>query len=257
MHKQSLYVGTDWLIYAGLNGYEYSEMLSPAVLLGAADGPLVCQWTDGIVTSSCLLHPAGVWSSLKAPTFILIYFEPVSAAGSTLQRFLGAPSELRPLLKYLGDHPQTIAKIMDATFTSSEATHLIEKVRIGLEKLLGVKPEDPRVRRVAEALSENPAGRLDLKCLAKIANLSTNRLRHLFKMQTGTTLSKYKSWRQIHTMLCHLVKTRGSIYDWRTQGALQSAGFYDDSHGYRTISQYFGPRSSMYDLDLILINCLE
>ena len=74
--------------------------------------------------------------------------------------------------------------------------------------------------------------------------------------QTGITLSKYKAWRQVHAMFCHIVSTQGPVYDWHTHEALQSAGVYDDAHGYRTISQYFGPRRSMAEQDLLLINCL-
>lgn len=256
MLKQSLYVGPDWAMYVGPEGYERAEMLAPGIILGGTGEPLVCNWGSSESLSACLLHPAGVWSSVSASPYAVIYLDPFSTAGRMVQFAADSPSPMSPLLDHLKDYPLAFSSICGATFSAEEAAHFIGEVRAGMSELGIRKAEDHRIRLVAKALSENPVGRLDLKWLAGMVCLSAERLRHLFKQQTGMTLSKYKVWCQLHAMFCHIVSTQGPVYDWRIHEALQFAGFYDDAHGYRTLSQYFGPQSSMAERDLMLINCL-
>jgi transcriptional regulator GlxA family with amidase domain len=50
---------------------------------------------------------------------------------------------------------------------------------------------DPRVRQIAELLSEDLSRDLDMEALANSVKLSTSRLRHLFKDETGLTPAQY------------------------------------------------------------------
>jgi AraC-like DNA-binding protein len=256
MSRQSLYVGPDWIMYAGPDGYEHSEMLSPAILLGAPGEPLACRFGSSELSSSCLLHPAGVWSAVSASPLIVIYLDPMSRAGRTIQCTTGTPKGSAQILEGLQDYPTDFEKIRSAAFSPREASMFVDTLRAGIESIGDRRTEDDRIRLVAGLLSADPVGRLNLKQLASTAGLSAEHLRHLFKQQTGITLSKYKTWRQLHVMFCQVVSTKGPVYDWDTHETLQSAGFYDDSHGYRTISQYFGPQRTMADKELRLINCL-
>lgn len=258
MSKQFLYVGPDWIMYAGPGGYEYSEMLSPAVLLSKQSEPIVCQASRGEpLTSACLLHPAGQWSSVSASSLIIIYLDPTSAPARTIQLASALPMACPQIIEHLPAYSPDYEHLLSESATSEDAARFISILRTEIDATSAVRPEDERIRRVASELSENPVGRLDLKKLAGIAGLSAERLRHLFKQQTGMTLSKYKIWRQVHSMFCHMVSEQGPIYDWHTHNALQSAGFYDDSHGYRTITQFFGSQRSMAEIDLHLVNCLN
>lgn len=50
---------------------------------------------------------------------------------------------------------------------------------------------DPRVRQVIDLLSEDLGRNIDIEALAKSVNLSSSRLRHLFKDETGLTPAQY------------------------------------------------------------------
>ncbi|WP_447590868.1 hypothetical protein [Aquipseudomonas campi] len=258
MSKQFLYVGPDWIMYAGPGGYEYSEMLSPAILLSRQSEPIVCQAASGEqLKSSCLLHPAGEWSSVSASSLVVIYLDPLSAPARTIQLASSSPLVCPQLIERQQDYSTDYDHLFTEEASSDDATRFISALRAAISATADHRSEDERIRHVANELTQNPVGRLDLKRLAGIVGLSAERLRHLFKQQIGMTLSKYKAWRQVHSMFCHMVSEQGPVYDWNTHQALQSAGFYDDSHGYRTITQYFGSQRSMEETDLLLINCIS
>lgn len=50
---------------------------------------------------------------------------------------------------------------------------------------------DPRVRHAIDLLSRDLSRNLDMEALANSVNLSTSRLRHLFKDETGVTPAQY------------------------------------------------------------------
>ena len=53
---------------------------------------------------------------------------------------------------------------------------------------------DYRIRRVMQAIEADPSQ--DIRALARMVNLSSSRLSHLFKIATGTSLQSYLSnWR--------------------------------------------------------------
>ena len=58
----------------------------------------------------------------------------------------------------------------------------------------GRLPADHRVRKVMQAIEEDPS--LEIQDLAKMVNLSSSRLSHLFKTTTGSSLQSFLSnWR--------------------------------------------------------------
>ena len=50
---------------------------------------------------------------------------------------------------------------------------------------------DPRIRHIVKLLSEDLGRDLDMEALANSVNLSTSRLRHLFKDEIGLTPAQY------------------------------------------------------------------
>ncbi|PJI47829.1 MAG: hypothetical protein CTR55_17475 [Pseudomonas sp.] len=257
MSKQALYVGPDWILYAGPGGYDHSEMLAPAILLGGPEDVLTCCLREGEELSSiCLLHPAGIWSSVVATRTIVIYLDPLSAAGQAIQHRPCTLKEAPQIHNRLLECNPGFEGVFSARLAPADIRTLVSTVKAVVAVKNESQLEDERLKLVAQELSKNPVGRLDLSSLAAVCGLSSERLRHLFKRQVGMTLSKYKTWQQLHAMFRHLVSTQGPAYDWKPHEAFLSAGFYDDSHGYRTIFQYFGTQRSDGDEELLLVNCL-
>jgi len=50
---------------------------------------------------------------------------------------------------------------------------------------------DPRIQRVIAAIDDDPRRTLSLEAMARIAHLSSSRLRHKFKSEVGTTPARY------------------------------------------------------------------
>ncbi|MDD0841456.1 hypothetical protein [Pseudomonas sp. Gutcm_11s] len=245
------------MIYAGPGGFERSEMLAPALLLAEPGASISCHFDGGReVSSPCIKHPAGKWSTATATNIVIVYFDPLSFAGRAIQTY-SDNSEARSIPFATSIYEEYFHQLISGNINAREVIALVQKLGEDLTK--GVKPPhlDRRVAIVANDLAENSAGRLDLKRLSALISTSPERLRHLFKSQVNMTLSKYKSWRQLYTMSCHILRTCGGEYDWTTSPALQQAGFYDDAHGYRTLSQYFGARASLTELHLNLVDCTE
>ena len=73
-----------------------------------------------------------------------------------------------------------------------------------------------------------------LKDISKELNLSTSRFRHLFKEQTGTSLSSYKLWLKLIKSILHLGGVKNLI------DSTYEGGFADQSHFSRIFKKTFG-----------------
>ncbi len=62
---------------------------------------------------------------------------------------------------------------------------------------LGGRPADYRVRKVMQAIEADPSQ--DIQDLARMVNLSSSRLSHLFKATTGFSLQTFLSNRRLET----------------------------------------------------------
>jgi len=255
---QSLYVGVDWMIYAGPDGYERSEMLAPALLLAEPGKYIHCSIEGGSgCCSPCVLHPAGKWSNASADSIVIIYFDPLSSAGRSIQSAgANATSASAALIESIPNR-QLFNDLKSGAVSSGRAVNFISEVSDALSGTIRLPEIDSRVVTVAQALGIHSSGRLDLAKLSALTTTSPERLRHLFKHQVRITLSKYKAWKQLHSMIRNVVESSSGKFEWKTTPAIQQAGFYDDAHGYRTLSQYFGSRESLTDSELYLVNCIE
>ena len=112
----------------------------------------------------------------------------------------------------------------------------------GVSALIRVQPHlwgpadlEPRVVRVATCVAERPATRIPLARLASAAGLSTSRLSHLFRSQTGVSLRAYASYvRARHAALALLAGEQ----DLASVAA--DSGFSDQAHLTRMCSRHFG-----------------
>ncbi|MFJ2362448.1 hypothetical protein ACIPIN_01810 [Pseudomonas sp. NPDC087697] len=255
---QCVYVSEGWMMYAGPGGFDRSEMVAPSLILSRPGTFLRCEMDDGrLIDSAGLLHASGRWSSAAGDGLVIIYFDPLSAEGMGIQRSLGEqvmaqwsiPGKL-PWNDLLFDN------LCSGNIPRSAVVAWMENCQTEIRGMQSPFRVDERLLRVASTIASDTEGRLSLKPLSRIANLSPDHLRQLFKQQAGMTLSKYKAWRQLHGMVCYVCE---ATEDWLSQGtgeAIHFAGFYDDAHGYRALSHYFGSRKSLSSISLHTVNCL-
>jgi AraC family transcriptional regulator len=95
-------------------------------------------------------------------------------------------------------------------------------------------PSDPRVLAAVEYIRQRVAQAVSLPEVAKVANLSPDRFRHLFVEETGMPLRTYVLWRR----LLHVWTLLSS--GETLSSAAHAAGFADSAHLSRTARTMFG-----------------
>lgn len=91
---------------------------------------------------------------------------------------------------------------------------------------------DARIRRLQAAIASDP--RIDLVTAAEEVGLSSGRLRHLFREQTGLAFSRYLLWERIKRAV-RLAADRPTLTD-----AAIEAGFSDSAHFSNRFRALFG-----------------
>jgi two-component system response regulator YesN len=94
---------------------------------------------------------------------------------------------------------------------------------------------DTRVRRVIKQLSKDLSCDADLKALANSVNLSSSRLRHLFKDQTGLTPSQY-----LKRLRLERAKELMDESFLRLKEVMPQVGINDESHFVRDFRKTHG-----------------
>ncbi|HEY0916755.1 MAG TPA: AraC family transcriptional regulator [Solimonas sp.] len=97
---------------------------------------------------------------------------------------------------------------------------------------------DPRVTAACQVLDEMPLKDVSLEAVAEKVNLSSSRLRELFKKQTGFTIGEYARWRGVWRAA--LLWKRGA----KLSGLAVEAGFYDMAHVDKAFNEVFGMNPS-------------
>ncbi|GKS90278.1 AraC family transcriptional regulator [Acidovorax sp. SUPP2539] len=99
----------------------------------------------------------------------------------------------------------------------------------------GPAPMDPRVVRVLSRLQARAAeGAVPLQELAACAQLSPDRLTHLFREQTGLSIKRYLLWAKIRRAV-HMLATARPLTD-----AALAGGFADSAHMSHAFQRCFG-----------------
>ncbi|WP_374356114.1 hypothetical protein [Chitinimonas sp.] len=257
--EQSVYIGRDWIVYAGPGGFERSEMLAPCLILGPAGASLRITADGGqAVAAPALLHAASVWSAAEGNGLVILYFDPVSPAGVMVQ---GALRQARLLAweaaaALLPDRGLFDALCVGRATPGSVQQWVAQCVAV-LASTLAPGEVDARMIEIARRLDGEFAGRLDLAALSRAVNLSPDHVRQRFKKQVGITLSRYKAWRQVVAMLASASQlSDDSRPEQRRQAALQ-AGFYDEPHGYKMLRRYFGRYRALFSRPLQIVSCTD
>src|ERR1700686_2788222 len=94
---------------------------------------------------------------------------------------------------------------------------------------------DQRIRLVISAIETDLRAHLDADKLARSVNLSSSRLRHLFRSEKGMTLARYQRVCRMEEARTLLASTFSSIKEVMTQ-----VGVHRDSHFAHDFKTAFG-----------------
>ncbi|WP_379966264.1 helix-turn-helix transcriptional regulator [Epilithonimonas sp. UC225_85] len=99
---------------------------------------------------------------------------------------------------------------------------------------------DSRIEKALTYIDENLHKLITLDELSSIIFLSSNRLRHLFIEEIGTSFSQYIIWKRINIIITEVINGRKSMAE-----AAQHYGFSDQSHFSKLFKRMFGVSAKM------------
>lgn len=150
----------------------------------------------------------------------------------------------RALQPRLAGEPSVDIPVPDASFPASgpdDCDAVREAMRAAVQCLGGSpEPMDPRVREVCEYLRAEMPERVDVGQLGAAVSLSSSRLSHLFRQQTGVPLRRFLLHLKMNRVLAHWERGK-SMSQLATE-----AGFYDQPHFVRTARDMFDALPSEY-----------
>lgn len=101
--------------------------------------------------------------------------------------------------------------------------------------------EDPRIAGVRQFISNNIAGSLTTRAIARSVNLSVSHLEHLFKQSTGTRLKAYITQARLARAATLLTSTDLSVKEIAAR-----VGFRSNSHFVRAFKRAAGTPPGAY-----------
>jgi AraC-like DNA-binding protein len=191
---------------------------------------------DRLETQAALIAPNVLRRRIVAESSLVVFDISVLAPEfhALAPLFAGMPvrelnaSTLAPLA---GD----FSRARHGTLDAASARNLVHQTVFNLS---GRRPEPPkwhpRIAQLLQMVHEQPLHAVNLTWLAKQVNLSSSRLRHLFREQAGISLSQYLRWNAIWRAAW--LWSPGK--PWTTYAV--AAGFHDFSHFNRTFNEIFG-----------------
>ena len=164
---------------------------------------------------------------------VVLFIEPETPEGKALTARLQGRLELLDVQGVAGaakrlEHAWRVERSREAV--NAICAQLVQDV----SKTAPRQPSDPRVLAAVEYLRQRVDQAVSLPEVAKVANLSPDRFRHLFVEETGMPLRTYVLWRR----LLH-VWTLLSAGETLSSAA-HAAGFADSAHLSRTARTMFG-----------------
>lgn len=238
--RDCLYLGSDWLLYAGTPGdYAWSEMLAPCLVLAAPGAPLrLAAGPQPVAEAMCWQHPAAVWSRAQGAGIVLLYLDPLSPEGMCLQH--GQPGVAARALPAVPAWEPALFDALCHGAGSELARHCVSHWRRTVLGPVTPAAVDARLLAAAGLVAGQPEGRLDLAALAQAVQLSPEHLRKAFKQVTGMTLSRYQMLQRLRAMVHHACAAQRAGAAPHGETMVHAAGFYDTPHGNRALRQYFG-----------------
>jgi AraC-like DNA-binding protein len=117
---------------------------------------------------------------------------------------------------------------------ANDALHTILPVQDLSQKL------DTRIEKALTYIDENLHQTITLEELSSITFLSSERLRHLFIEETGTSFSQYIIWKRINKIITEVISGRKTMAE-----AAHQYGFSDQSHFSKLFKRMFGVPAKM------------
>ncbi len=173
----------------------WSERGVLAVTVG--DRTWVLPSTRGLWIPSGMLHA----TEASSPAMMRSSYSPYAELPHSLEGADGRrrPSLLRELIKHLADGGAKRTSRVHAQRLLFETLTPLASAAI-----LTPLPTDPRARRVADALTENPADGRDLAEFGRRAGASARTLSRLFVAETGMTFGQWRAQLRVRAALVHL-----------------------------------------------------
>jgi AraC family transcriptional regulator len=163
----------------------------------------------------------------------VLFIEPETPEGKALARRLqGAPELLASEAIAAG-----VARLAQA-WRGERSYDAVRQACVALVREVSQtaprEPSDPRVLAAVEYIRQRVDQPISLPEVAKLANLSPGRFRHLFVEQTGMPLRTYVLWRRLLHVWTLLMQGE------TLSAAAHAAGFADSAHLSRTARTMFG-----------------
>ncbi len=163
----------------------------------------------------------------------VLFIEPETAEGKALA------SRLRGGLQLLDhDSVAVAAKRLERAWRVEQSYEAVQAVCMQLvQELSGAaprEPSDPRVLMAIEYIGKRVSDAVSLAEVAKVANLSPERFRHLFVQETGMPMRNYVLWHRLLHVWTLLMEGQ------TLSTAAHAAGFADSAHLSRTARTMFG-----------------
>jgi len=258
--SDAVYLAEDWMLYASTDiSYEWSECAAPCLILGSASDRLRLRWGDSAVAceGTTFLHAAGV-SSVMEPrnAALFLYFDPLTPVGLALQRLANQAVRVPEPCSLSEIDADTLRQLCEGTLPAQLARKTVDGLATAFS---GHAPSGPRVdRRILELrrwFFEEFDGRLDLEVLAKVADMSGNHLRQVFRSQVGMTLSSYGAWVKLYqtaSAAIHYAHAKSKVNATRL---LSEVGFYDASHASKIIRRYLDLKPTEMLEPRVFVDC--
>jgi len=163
----------------------------------------------------------------------VLFVEPETLAGRALTTRLNGKVELLP-----ASTTDAMAQELERAWRVDRSRDAVEAVCLAfvhnLTDTVARSPSDPRVLAVIAHIQKRIDTAITLPEVAKIANLSPGRFRHLFVEETGMPLRTYVLWRRLLQVWTLLMQGQS------LSQAAHSVGFSDSAHLSRTSRTMFG-----------------
>lgn len=242
----AVYLGDGWLIYASAQfQFDWSEFVAPGFVFGLPPAGLTLSLQErAAVSGTLLLHAGGVWSELGEAMGGVLYLDPLTPAGTVMQRMAAGAVSPRAC-----PEGATLAGFLPALCAGDvRAGHVCDWVDSltgpFAQESLAAPVFDPRLADLRVWLRHHREGRVDVAAMSRRVGLSPDHLRQHFRRRTGLTMSSYLAWLRLFSMAEQACEAALSNQRGNAASMMHAAGFYDASHGSRAIRRYFALKPS-------------
>ena len=222
----------DWLLIATLGGKGR---------FGHVDGELITDPGDWVLIRPGTLHDYGVEASLKEWELLWAHFQPRAHWLPWLNWPTIAPGLMRLQIHY----EDTAARFRDVyrLFSGDRrrreayAMNALEALLLDCDRanpLAATSRYDERIRRAMDFLERNLADKITLADVARAVGLSSSRLAHLFREQSGQTPQNYLEGLRMQRASELLQRTGFSIKQIASATGFESPFYFSQRFKVRT-----------------------